>query len=146
MMRESWLPARPDCATRARAIVREACIEQGLDDHALGDLMLATSEAFSNAIVHGAACSDGDEGILLRVLPWDHGLWVEVCDCGRFEDAPPPPGPDEPHGRGIPLITAVVDRVDLITEGAFTRVCFGKRRRSLAGAFAGAPRREGLGR
>jgi anti-sigma regulatory factor (Ser/Thr protein kinase) len=138
MMRESWLPARPESATRARAIVREASNEHGLDDDGAWSLMLATTEAVSNAIVHGKACSGGDKGILLRVLPWEHGLWVEVCDCGRFEAAALPPAPDEPHGRGIPLITAVVDHFELVTDGPFTRVRFGKRRRPLAAALGDA--------
>jgi anti-sigma regulatory factor (Ser/Thr protein kinase) len=134
MMRESWLPARPESATRARAIVRQASIEQGLDDDGAWSLMLATTEAVSNAILHGRACSDGDEGILLRVFPWEDGLCVEVCDCGQFDVAPLPPAPDEPHGRGIPIITAVVDHFELTTDGPFTRVRLGKRRRPVAAA------------
>jgi anti-sigma regulatory factor (Ser/Thr protein kinase) len=144
MMRESWLPARPESATRARAFVRAASLEQGLDDDGAWSLMLATTEAVSNAILHGGACSDGDEGILLRVLSWDDGLWVEVCDCGRFDAAPLPAAPDEPHGRGIPIITAVVDYLELVTDGPFTRVRFGKRRRPLAAALGDARRRQAL--
>lgn len=134
MRRESWLPARPESAARARAIVRRAAFEQGLDEEAVWSLALAASEAISNAIIHGTACSDGDEGILLRVQAWDDGLWVEVLDCGRLEAGAPSPGPDEAHGRGIPLIAAVVDHFELGTEGPFTRVRFGKRRRSMAAA------------
>jgi anti-sigma regulatory factor (Ser/Thr protein kinase) len=140
MMRESWLPARPESATRARAIVREASIEQGLDDDGAWSLMLATTEAVSNAILHGRPCSDGDKGILLRVLSWEDGLCVEVCDCGRFDAAPLPPAPDETHGRGIPIISAVVDHLELVTGGPFTRVRFAKRRRSLAAALGHARR------
>jgi anti-sigma regulatory factor (Ser/Thr protein kinase) len=144
MMRESWLPAKPESATRARTIVRQASIEQGLDDGGAWSLMLATTEAVSNAILHGRACSDGDNGILLRVLSWDDGLWVEVCDCGRFEAGPLPPAPDETHGRGIPLITAVVDHLELVPDGPFTRVRFGKRRRPPAAAPGNARRGEAL--
>jgi anti-sigma regulatory factor (Ser/Thr protein kinase) len=139
MMRESWLPARPESARCARAIVRQAALDHGLDEESVWSLTLATSEAFSNAILHGRACPEGDEGILLRVRGWEDGLWVEVCDCGRLEAAPPPPGPDEPHGRGIPLISAVVDHFELGRAGPFTRVRFGKRRRAMAAAVADAP-------
>jgi anti-sigma regulatory factor (Ser/Thr protein kinase) len=133
-MRESWLPARPESATRARAMVREAAVEQGLDGDGTWSLMLATSEAVSNAIVHGTACSDGEKGILLRLLPRDDGLWVEVCDCGRFDTAPFPPGPEASHGRGIPIIAAVVDFFELVPDGPLTRVRFGKKRRRQAAA------------
>jgi anti-sigma regulatory factor (Ser/Thr protein kinase) len=138
MMRESWLPARPESAKRARALVRQASFEQGLDDDGAWSLMLATTEAVSNAILHGRACSDGDKGILLRVFSWEDGLLVEVCDCGRFDAAPLPPAPDEPHGRGIPIITAVVDHFELVTDGPFTRVRLGKRRRPVAAALGHA--------
>jgi anti-sigma regulatory factor (Ser/Thr protein kinase) len=136
MMRESWLPARPESARCARAIVRQAALEHGLDEEAAWSLMLATSEAFSNAILHGKACSEGDEGILLRVRGWEDGLWVEVSDCGRLEATPPPPGLDEPHGRGLPLIAAVVDHFELGPAGPFTRAGFGKRPHAMAAAAA----------
>ena len=103
--------------------------------------VMATGEAGE----HGRACSDGDSGILLRVLSWDDGLCVEVCDCGRFDAAPLPPAPDETHGRGIPIITAVVDHLELVTDGPFTRVRFAKRRRSLAAALGDACRGQALG-
>jgi anti-sigma regulatory factor (Ser/Thr protein kinase) len=138
--RESWLPARPESATHARAIVREASAEHGLDEEGAWSLMLATTEAVSNAILHGMPCGDGEEGILLRVLPWEYGLFVEVCDCGRFEVASVLPGLDEPHGRGIPLIRAVVDHFELVPDSRFTRVRFGKRRRALTRAVARGPR------
>jgi anti-sigma regulatory factor (Ser/Thr protein kinase) len=145
MMRESWLPARPESATRARAIVREASHQRRLDEDAAWSLMLATTEAVSNAILHGEPCADGDKGILLRVLPWEDGLWVEVCDCGRFEAAGGVPAADEPHGRGILLITAVVDHFELVPDSRFTRLRFGRRRRTLAGALSHAPRRRAAG-
>jgi anti-sigma regulatory factor (Ser/Thr protein kinase) len=134
MMRESWLPASPVSVTRARAIVRQASVEQGLDDDGAWCLMLATSEAVSNAILHGTPCSNGEKGILLRVLPWGDGLSVEVGDCGRFDPAPRPPAPYAAHGRGIPIIAAVVDHFELVPEGPLTRVWFAKRGRRLAAA------------
>ena len=128
-MRESWLPAAPESAPLARAIVREAAVEHGLDGESAWDLMLATSEAVANAVLHGTACDNGGQGILLRVQPWDDadGLCVEVCDCGQFEETPPPPGLDALHGRGIPIIVAVVDHFELVPDERLTRVRFGKR-------------------
>jgi anti-sigma regulatory factor (Ser/Thr protein kinase) len=135
MMRESWLPAEPASASRARALVKEAAAERGLDADGAWSLMLAATEAVSNAIVHGTPCSDGDEGILLRLLPWNGGgLCVEVCDCGRFASAPLPPGPEASHGRGMPIIAAVVDLFEVVPEGPLTRVRFAKAGRRLAAA------------
>jgi anti-sigma regulatory factor (Ser/Thr protein kinase) len=119
---------------RARALVQEAAVEQGLDGEGAWSLTLATSEAVSNAIIHGTPCSDGEKGILLRMLPWNDGLCVEVCDCGRFESAPVPPGPEASHGRGIPIIAAVVDHFEVVPDGPLTRVRFAKAGRRLAAA------------
>jgi anti-sigma regulatory factor (Ser/Thr protein kinase) len=124
-MRESWLPAAPESAPLARAIVREAAVAQGLDGDSTWSLLLATSEAFTNAILHGTPCP---RGILVRILPRRDGFYVEVCDCGRFEATPALTEPDATHGRGLPIIAAVVDDFELENEGRLTRVRFGKRR------------------
>jgi anti-sigma regulatory factor (Ser/Thr protein kinase) len=134
MMRESWLPAEPESATRARALVRKAALERGLGDDGAWSLMLATSEAVSNAVLHGTPCSRGERGILVRMLPWNDGLCVEVCDCGRFDSAPLPPGPEASHGRGLPIIAAVVDHFEVVPDGPLTRVRFAKAGRRLAAA------------
>jgi anti-sigma regulatory factor (Ser/Thr protein kinase) len=131
MKRESWLPAVPESAPLARAIVREVASEEGLDGESSWDLMLATTEAISNAILHGAECDNGGKGILLRVLPGRDCIYVEVCDCGEFESHLPRPAADATHGRGIPIIAAVVDHFELIPDPCRTRVRFGKRREAV---------------
>ena len=133
MKRESWLAAAPESAPIARAIVRDAAVEHGLDDEATWDLMLATTEAVANAIMHGTACENGSgKGILLRVMPCPDGLCVEVCDCGRFDSELVAPAPDATSGRGIPIIAAVVDQLAIVPDACQTRVRFGKRRVSVA--------------
>jgi anti-sigma regulatory factor (Ser/Thr protein kinase) len=129
MKRESWLPAAPESAPLARAIVREAAVEHGLDGEACWDLSLATTEAVANAVLHGSACDNGvGKGILLRVIPCHDGLCVEVCDCGQFDSELQPPGPGATSGRGIPIIAAVVDQFAIVPHACETRVRFGKRR------------------
>ena len=134
MKRESWLDALPESAPVARGIVREAAVEHGLGGEATWDLMLATTEAIANAIVHGTACEydGGAKGILLRVFSCDDGLCVEVCDCGEFDSELPPPSLEATHGRGIPIIAAVADHFELVPDPSRTRVRFGKRRQFAA--------------
>ena len=126
-MRESWLTAAPESAGIARAIVREAAVEQGLDRMATWDLMLATSEAVANAVLHGEACLEHG-GIRLRVDGSDDGLWVEVCDCGRFNGRGDPVTEQSIGGRGIGIMAAVTDGFELMPDHSGTRVRFGKRR------------------
>lgn len=131
MQRESWLAASPESAGIARSIVREAAGEQGLDDTAIWDLMLATTEAVTNAIRHGSACPDRS-AIRLLVHASDQGIYVEVCDCGRFSAPSDAPSAYSLGGRGIPLMSAVTDDFELRPDSGGTRVRFGKRRMAAA--------------
>jgi serine/threonine-protein kinase RsbW len=127
MKRESWLRAAPESAPLARAIVRDAAVEHGLDGETTWDLMLATSEAVANAVVHGTGCEDLGEGILLIVEIDETSVSIEVCDCGAFNAELRPAAHDDIGGRGIPIIAALADSFELVPEPSRTRVRFGKR-------------------
>ena len=126
MERELWLAAAPESAAIARAVVREAAGERGLDEPAVWDLMLATSEAVTNAVVHGRACAETG-AIRLNIRASASGMFVEVCDCGRFAGRREPVSEDSVGGRGIPIMSAVTDDFELVPETGGTRVRFGKR-------------------
>ena len=66
----------------ARAIVREATEALGLDRSTEWELTLATTEAFANAVEHGAPCDP--RGIRLGIEIEDGRLHVEIADCGCF--------------------------------------------------------------
>jgi serine/threonine-protein kinase RsbW len=132
MKRESWLPAAPASAPVARTIVREAAAEHGLDGESTWDLMLATSEAVANAILHGSACGDPERGVRLVVEVDEDSISIEVCDCGSFDAHLRPATQDDTHGRGIPIIAALADHFELLPEPSQTRVRFGKRLRVAA--------------
>jgi serine/threonine-protein kinase RsbW len=125
MTRESWLPANPRSAAIARAVVRDEGSARGLREEDIWDLTLATTEAVTNAVRHGTPC--GDAGFLLRVESCDDGLFVEVCDCGGEALFARPTDIGALHGRGLPLMAAVSDILELQPETDFTRVRFGKR-------------------
>jgi anti-sigma regulatory factor (Ser/Thr protein kinase) len=125
MKREAWLAAAPESAATARAIVREVAGEQGLDDEAIWDLMLATTEAVSNAVLHGRGCAE-DGAIRLRIQTTEDGVFIEVCDCGLFTRRRVASQRSE-GGRGIPIMSAVTDDFALLPGTGGTRVRFGKR-------------------
>lgn len=126
MKRESWLPAAPEGASRARGIVRELASELRIDGATTWELMLATSEAFANAVEHGRACDP--RGIFVRVEIEDGQVGVEVADCGgcfpRKRGAKKRGGEG---GRGLPIIAAVMDHLEVVPDTRATRVRFGKR-------------------
>ena len=134
MRHERWLPAVPASARVARSIVREAATDAGLDGDCAWDLMLATTEAFTNAIQHGRAWAN--QCILLTTEPCPGGLRVEVTDCGTFDSRLEPTPIDSTTGRGIPIIAAVVDRLEVQNGSGRTLVRF--ERHAEAEAFRAA--------
>jgi serine/threonine-protein kinase RsbW len=122
MKREAWLPAAAASAGAARSIVCEAATEAGLNGESTWDLMLATSEAVANAVQHGQAWPN--DCILLTTEPCARGLRVEVCDCGSFDSALEPLPLEATSGRGIPIIAAIVDRLEVQNGNGRTLVRF----------------------
>jgi anti-sigma regulatory factor (Ser/Thr protein kinase) len=90
--------------------------------------MLATTEAVSNAVQHGKAWPNNC--ILLTTEPCARGLRVEVTDCGTFGGPPEPAALDSISGRGIPIIAAVVDRLEVRNGDGRTRVRFERHRQA----------------
>jgi anti-sigma regulatory factor (Ser/Thr protein kinase) len=125
MMRETWLPAAPSSAPEARAVVRAAASELRLDGSTTWELMLATTEAVANAIEHGEPCDA--RGIYLRLEVRDGTIGIEVCDCGCFPTVPRSTKPDQQGGRGMPIIAAIMDSLDVRPGTGLTRVRFEKR-------------------
>ena len=123
---ESWLPSAPASATEARALVRDAASELRLDGPTTWELMLATTEAIANAVEHGEPCDP--RGIFLRLEASDSSFDVEVRDCGGCYPADSRSSkPDEQGGRGISIIAAIMDRLEIVPSTGLTRVRFGKR-------------------
>jgi anti-sigma regulatory factor (Ser/Thr protein kinase) len=122
---ESWLPPAPESAQQARAIIRDVAGELRLDRTTTFDLMLATTEALANAIEHGEPCDP--RGIRLRIEDVDGGLGVEVRDCGDSSGPLFSSKRSGEGGRGLPIIAALMDGVDVSTGADATRVRFAKR-------------------
>ncbi|WP_191093892.1 ATP-binding protein [Nocardia colli] len=76
------------------------------------DIVLAVSEACTNAVEHG---HQGDGGVIrLRVWILNDRLRVTVADTGRWQ---PPPASAQPYrGRGLPVMQALMDSVT-VTPG-----------------------------
>jgi anti-sigma regulatory factor (Ser/Thr protein kinase) len=126
MRRETWLPATPAGARVARSIVREAAAEAGLEGEPAWDLMLATTEAVSNAVQHGKAWPN--DCILFVTEQCSRGLWVQVCDLGTFDSALEPAPLEATSGRGMQIIAALVDRLEVRSREGRTLVRFEKHR------------------
>jgi anti-sigma regulatory factor (Ser/Thr protein kinase) len=126
MRRETWLPATAASAQLARSIVREAAAEAGLEREPAWDLTLASTEAVTNAVQHGKPWPNGC--VLFATERCPRGLLVEVCDLGTFDSTLEPAPLDATCGRGIQIIAALVDRLEVKNGDGSTRVRFEKHR------------------
>jgi serine/threonine-protein kinase RsbW len=123
---ESWLPAAPASASKARALVRDAASRLRLDGSTTWELMLATTEAVANAVEHGQPCDR--RGIFVRVEALNDTFEVEVRDCGGcFPAGSRSAKPEDQGGRGMRIIAAIMDRLEVEPRIGLTSVRFEKR-------------------
>jgi anti-sigma regulatory factor (Ser/Thr protein kinase) len=123
--REIWLRADRSSASVARAFAGEAAQEVGCDRAGTEAFRLCITEAVANAVEHGAPCEDG----LISVSAYVEAgcLTTEIRDCGDFEAARQPANGLEERGRGLPLMFAVMDHVEIDTVPGRTVVRLAKR-------------------
>jgi anti-sigma regulatory factor (Ser/Thr protein kinase) len=99
--------AHPSSVRLVRHFVRDQIAASSFSE-AEADILLAVSEAANNAVLH----SGTDEVIVTWRID---GRCAEILirDRGRFRHRIPMPAMDEQGGRGIPLMMAVMDEVDI---------------------------------
>jgi anti-anti-sigma factor len=104
------LPADPTRLSGVRREVAAWAHTAGISDELIGDLTLALGEALANAVEH--AYPEGSTGecrwAVEREL--DGGLRVHVEDRGTWR---PPPADRGHRGRGLELIAALAEDVDV---------------------------------
>ena len=128
---ELEIPARPEFVALARLVVSAmATADSDLGEEQIDDLKLAVSEACTNAIeAHDAAATR--ERVVVRCSVDLNSVEVSVVDRGRgfdpgtLPDHPPVTDPDRlkfERGLGIPLIRALVDKVEFSSSPEGTEV------------------------
>ncbi len=94
----------------------------------LDDLLTAVDEAVANAIRHGSP--QGAKSIIqVNCEPHANGLIVEIRDQGAgfvVPESPSMPGPDATGGRGLPLMVALSDAVEIASTPQGTAITLKK--------------------
>ncbi|HEX6238575.1 MAG TPA: ATP-binding protein [Acidimicrobiales bacterium] len=110
----------PAAVPAARAFVRHAVRSAGAAPETVDRLVLAAAEAFNNAILHAAGDTFG-----VRIMIDSRSCTVMVTDAGRgFQPPAHPrmPAADDTGHRGLAIMEALVDEVDVRSSPAGTRV------------------------
>ncbi|MFF3313432.1 ATP-binding protein [Streptomyces sp. NPDC002952] len=104
--RTSWhFPHQLESVSAARRTAVSATRKWHLGQDTTHNLRLVVSELVTNAVLHAAP----PVVLHLRHEPQTRHLWVGVTDGGGAAAAARAPLPDDEHGRGLFLVTAVAD-------------------------------------
>ncbi|MGH7329601.1 MAG: ATP-binding SpoIIE family protein phosphatase, partial [Polyangiaceae bacterium] len=90
--------------------------EKGIDEDRRFSIITAVGEAVANAVEHAYVKTPGTVSLSARLEA--SVLRVHIEDCGNWR----PASKRENRGRGIPLMRALMDRVEIRTERASTQV------------------------
>ena len=101
-----------------------------LKDEFYGNILVAVTEAVTNAIIHGNNSNDSKMVIVSVDTPKESTLVFTIEDEGfgfKPEDVPDPTSPEnieKPHGRGIFLMRHLSDKVRFNKNGSCVSVEF----------------------
>jgi serine/threonine-protein kinase RsbW len=110
---------RPGATQELREAIDRVAEPLGLSPADRFDIKLAATEAVTNAF---KSDSGNKVDVLLEARP--EALAVEVATSGRFQQQP---SRGDEGGRGLPLMLALVDRIEFAQSGRGTRVRIQKR-------------------
>lgn len=131
---ELTFPAAPKFLADVRRSIERLAEQAHLGRAEVNDLLTAVDEAVANAIRHGSPRGEGDMvAVVAEATPG--AITVSIQDNGggfQVPAAPEMPGPDALGGRGLPLMCALADSVEVSRSGKGTRVVLKKSARAAA--------------
>ncbi|MEN8223901.1 MAG: ATP-binding protein [Bacteroidota bacterium] len=124
------LESRPENISSIERFVEEICDYYNINDTYFGNILIALTEAFQNALVHGNK-NDPSKSIHIVFESKVKGLSFTVTDEGAGFDPDTVPDPldldvedDTEKGRGIFLMRSLSDKMVLTEEGRSIEMFF----------------------
>jgi serine phosphatase RsbU (regulator of sigma subunit)/anti-sigma regulatory factor (Ser/Thr protein kinase) len=112
---ETRWPADPEALADVRHLLRRWLQRQGADPDETYDITVACQEACANAVEH--AYAPGPAGFELEAERAEGAIYLTVRDRGHWRDAR-----GTHRGRGLPIMEALMDTVDIHHSPAGTAV------------------------
>ena len=121
---ELEIPAELDRLRETREWANRIAVGVGLSEDDCFQVKLAMSEAVTNAIIHGSAKQT--DVVRIVACQGEEALVFEVTDPGRQDTGDPIERLDE-GGRGLELVSMVMDEVKLVRREGGGSLRFSKR-------------------
>jgi serine/threonine-protein kinase RsbW len=126
------IPASLDELHHVYSLADEHLRQTGVPESKRFDIMLALSEAVTNAIRHGCPLGAADDAVDIQVTITNSAVNISVHDCGKGFEPEAIPDPTQgnnlyiPNGRGVFLIKTLADNVnfDFSENGTTVNVKF----------------------
>jgi serine/threonine-protein kinase RsbW len=122
--RELEIPAELDRLRETREWANQVALDHGLSEDDCFQVKLAMSEAVTNAIIHGS--NQVTDVVRIYACKAKEALVFEVTDPGRLDTGDPVERLDE-GGRGLELVSMVMDEVQLVRRDDGGSLRFSKR-------------------
>lgn len=110
------LPHEAETVSLIRGVIAGALTKLGITDDCVHDITLALSEACTNVVDH----ADPADEYEVRLQVDDDRCAISVTNTGAGFDAASLPGVpadvSSERGRGVSIMDAVMDRVDIVSE------------------------------
>lgn len=121
---ELEIPAELERLHETREWANRIAVEQGLSEDDCFQIKLAMSEAVTNAIIHGS--TEQTDTVRIVACQGEEALVFEVTDPGRLDTGDPVERLDE-GGRGLELVSMIMDEVQLVRREGGGSLRFSKR-------------------
>jgi serine/threonine-protein kinase RsbW len=129
MKKELIISSKIENISLIENLIDETSVELSLVADLYGNLLIATIEAVTNAIVHGNKL-DETKNVTVQISLTGNKLCIQISDEGKgfnYENVPDPTKPDnveKPDGRGIFLMKNLADNIKFEKEGAIVNMFF----------------------
>jgi serine/threonine-protein kinase RsbW len=124
------LESRPENISSIERFVEEICDYYNINDTYFGNILIALTEAFNNALMHG---NENDPSKIIKVVfeSKPKGLSFTVSDEGGGYDPDIVPDPldleidaDIKTGRGLFLMRSLSDKFEIMDDGSSVEMFF----------------------
>ncbi len=130
MKKELVIQSVPDRISEVEKFIESLRDELNFRDDAFGNVMVATTEAVNNSIIHGNKSDDKKNVHVSCEVAGKYRLKVTVRDSGkgfdpgRLADPTAPQNLEIPGGRGVFLMTHLSDEISFRDEGRVVEMVF----------------------